>query len=119
MKSILFKRRVLPPHISLHRETRRRIKSYVLNEAHPSGGTKAQWFKNALGYTQKNMQDLAKQIKFDESKAIKTVLIPQGQKYNQVISITGANGKKIDVTFGFIKNTDGVVRMTTAIPAKK
>jgi hypothetical protein len=65
------------------------------------------------------MDALAKQINFDESKAIKTELIEQGQKYNQVINITGANGKKIDVTFGFIKNNDGVVRMTTAIPTKQ
>jgi WXG100 family type VII secretion target len=31
----------------------------------------------------------------------------------------GANGKTIDVTFAFIRNNDGVVRLVTAIPASK
>jgi RHS repeat-associated protein len=98
---------------------RKKLKDYVLNTSHPVGGSKAKWFKSALGFTQENMDDLAKQIKFDKSKAIKTELTEYGQKYNQVINITGANGKKIDVTFGFIENKDGVVRMTTAIPTKQ
>lgn len=30
-----------------------------------------------------------------------------------------ANGRRIDVTFAWIKNNDGVVRLVTSIPAKK
>jgi filamentous hemagglutinin len=44
---------------------------------------------------------------------------PHGTKYNQVINIIGANGKAIDVTFAWIRNNDGVVRLVTAIPAKR
>lgn len=40
-------------------------------------------------------------------------------KYNQVISITGANGRTIDVKFGWIRNNDGVMRLFTAIPTKR
>ena len=93
--------------------------TYLLDENHIQGGPKAKWFREALGFTRENMDDLAKQIIFDPSKAIKTADSPHGQKFNQVISIVGANGRKIDVNFGWIKNNDGVVRLTTAIPAKK
>ncbi len=65
------------------------------------------------------MDDLAKQIIFDPSKAIKTADSQHGQKFNQVISIVGANGRKIDVNFGWIKNDDGITRLTTAIPSKR
>lgn len=42
-----------------------------------------------------------------------------GMKYNQVISIAGANGRVIDVTFAWIRENDGVVRLVTAIPTSK
>lgn len=93
--------------------------TYLLDPNHIQGGPKAKWFKEALGFTRENMDDLAKQIVFDPAKAVKTAEIPQGQKFNQVITIVGANGKKIDVNFGWIQNNDGIVRLTTAIPAKK
>lgn len=65
------------------------------------------------------MDDLARQIVFDPAKAVQTAVTPNGVKYNQVISITGANGRQIDVTFAWIKNQDGVVRLVTSIPTKK
>ena len=92
---------------------------YLLDPKHADGGSKAKWFKQALGFTRENMNDLAKQIKFDPSKAIQTQKIQTGIKFNQVAEIQGANGKKIEVTFDWIKNNDGVVRLTTAIPTKK
>ena len=96
-----------------------KLDRYLLNTDHPIGKSKAKWFEQALGFNKSNLDDLAKQIKFDTKKAIKTVDTEYGTKYNQVISIKGANGKTIDVTFGWIKNNDGVVRLTTAIPTKK
>ncbi|MDQ3803073.1 MAG: hypothetical protein M3416_04370 [Acidobacteriota bacterium] len=48
-----------------------------------------------------------------------TAATPNGVKYNQVISITGANGRRIEVTFAWIRNNEGVVRLVTSIPAKK
>ena len=92
---------------------------YLLDLNHPFGGSKAKWFKQALGFTQDNLDDLAKQIHFDPSKAIQTGVTEYGTKYNQVIKIVGANGKKIDVTFAWIRNNDGVVRLVTSIPTPK
>lgn len=96
-----------------------KLYSYLLNPEHVDGGSKAKWFKEALGFTKENMDDLAKQIKFDPAKAIQTRVIPTGTQYNQTIEITGANGKKIEVLFGWIKNNDGVIRLVTPIPTKK
>ncbi|MEX0730117.1 MAG: DUF6883 domain-containing protein, partial [Aquisalimonadaceae bacterium] len=92
---------------------------YLLNPDHPVGGLKARWFESALGFTRNNADDLAKQIVFNERSAIQTAVTPHGTKYNQVISITGANGKIIDVNFGWIRNADGIVRLVTGIPTKK
>jgi RHS repeat-associated protein len=97
----------------------KKLDEYLLNKSHPTGGTKANWFEKALGFTKENMQDLAKQIKFEATTAVETQTTKYGTKYNQVIPITGANGKTIDVTFAWIKNKDNVVRLITAIPTKQ
>jgi len=43
-------------------------------------------------------------------------LTHHGQKCEQFIKITGSNGRVIEVQFLWIKNTDGVCRLVTAIP---
>ncbi|ROP60173.1 filamentous hemagglutinin [Enterobacter sp. BIGb0383] len=96
-----------------------KLANYLLAKDHPVGGSKAEWFDKALGFNKGNSSDLAKQIVFEPGKAVKTAETQHGVKYDQVISITGANGRTIDVKFGWIKNNDGVVRLVTAIPAKK
>jgi RHS repeat-associated protein len=97
-----------------------KLTRYLLNADHPVGGSKTKWFKEALGYTQSNMDDLAKQIVFDPTKAVQTGVTEYGTKFNQSISITGANGKVIDVTFAWMKSAeDDVVRLVTSIPTKK
>lgn len=97
-----------------------KLTRYLLNMDHPVGGSKAKWFKKALGYTQDNMDDLAKQIVFDPKKAVQTGVTQYGTKFNQTTSIKGANGKVIDVTFAWMKSAeDDVVRLVTAIPTKK
>ena len=97
----------------------RKLSQYLLNTEHETGGTKAQWFEQALGFTRSNMGDLAKQIVFDPNTAVETGVTQYGTQYNQVISIVGANGNTIDVTFAWIQNTDDVVRLVTAIPTKQ
>ena len=96
-----------------------KLNRYLLNPDHPQGGPKAKWFKEALGFDRENAADLAKQIQFDESKATVTGVTQHGTKYNQVITIQGANGKVIDVTFAWIKNQDGIVRLVTGIPTPR
>ena len=96
-----------------------KLTRYLLNVDHPIGGPKAKWFDSALGFNQGNAQQLANQIVFNEASAVQTAVIERGIKFNQVIPITGANGRVIDVTFGWIRNNDGVVRLTTGVPTKK
>jgi hypothetical protein len=97
-----------------------KLARYLLNMEHPVGGSKAKWFKKALGFTKDNMDDLAKQIVFDSNKAVQTGITEYGTKFNQTISINGANGKVIDVTFAWMKSVkDDIVRLVTAIPTKK
>jgi hypothetical protein len=98
---------------------REKLDKYLLNPDHPVGGPKAKWFEQALGFTRANSRDLERQIVFDQSRAVETGVTQYGTKYNEVIPITGANGKTIDVTFAFIRNNDGVVRLVTAIPNSK
>jgi predicted DNA-binding protein len=96
-----------------------KLYTYLLNPEHAEGGPKAKWFKEALGFTRDNMEDFAKQIKFDAAKAVKTGETQHGIKYNQVIEILGANGKNIEVKFAWIKNNDGIVRLVSAPPTKR
>ena len=97
---------------------RDKLARYLLNPKHPVGSSKAEWFRRALGFTQKNANDLAKQILFNPKTATQTTVTQHGTKFNQVIPITGANGKTIDVTFAWIRNNDGIVRLVTGIPTK-
>jgi hypothetical protein len=48
-----------------------KLNRYLLNPDHVSGDPKANWFKQALGFTRKNIADLAKQMVFDESGSSK------------------------------------------------
>ena len=96
-----------------------KLSGYLLNTSHPRGSSKAKWFEDALGFNMQNSSALAKQIVFDKNAAVFTEFTEHGVKFNQVINIKGANGRAIDVTFGWIRNNDGVVRLVTAIPSKR
>ncbi len=95
-----------------------KLEKYLLNPEHEIGKSKADWFKKALGFTKSNIDDLAEQIIFDQSKAVVTATTEFGTKFNQTIKIVGSNGKTIDVVFAWIKNNDGIIRLVTAIPTK-
>ncbi|WP_230939334.1 DUF6883 domain-containing protein [Burkholderia vietnamiensis] len=96
-----------------------KLSGYLLDPAHPQNQTKANWFSQALGFDQRNWQDLASQLYFDPATAVPTKTTQYGQTYEQVIPITGANGKTIDTSFVFMKDNSGTVRLVTGIPAKK
>src|SRR5262249_40407125 len=80
--------------------------TYLLDPDHPEGGDKAEWFRQALGFTGENADGLAKQIIFKREKAFETDRTKHGILYNQVIPITGANGRTIGVIFGWIERFD-------------
>jgi hypothetical protein len=92
---------------------------YLLDREHEVGGPKAEWFERALGLTRQNLPDLAKQIVFDPSRAWETGVSQFGTKYNEIISVTGANGKTIEILTGWIRGSDGIVKLVTAVPASK
>lgn len=54
---------------------------------------KAAWFKDNLGFTKYNADELAKQIIFNPSHAKLADIISDGRKYRQVIEICGSNGR--------------------------
>ena len=93
-----------------------KLQRYLLNPDHPEGGPKAKFFREALGYTRENAGDLGKQLVFDPAKAVQTEVTEFGTKYNQVINVVGTNGRTIPIKTAWIRNTDGVVRMVTAVP---
>jgi len=95
-----------------------KLENYLLNPNHPLGSSKARWFESALGYNKNNMAGLAKQIVFNETHAVQTGITQYGVKFNQIISIIGANGRVIDVNTAWIRNNDGIIRFITAIPTK-
>jgi hypothetical protein len=96
-----------------------KLSDYLLNPSHPQNQSKAIWFEQALGFKKSDWLQLASQITFDESKAIATTLTQYGQKFEQIITINGLNGKAIDVPFIFIKDNTGTVSFVTGIPVKK
>jgi RHS repeat-associated protein len=95
-----------------------KLNTYLLDPNHPRGKDMATWYEKALGFTQKNMGELAKQLVFNPKTAYVTNVTQYGTKYNQVISVTGANGKVIDVVAAWIELADGTIKLVTTVPAK-
>ena len=95
-----------------------KVYNYLLNPDHSKGGPKANWFEQALGFTRENASDLAKQLVFDESQAVRKGLNEHGMLFNQTIYVTGANGRTIPITTGWIIGPDSVPRLTTAFPKR-
>ena len=96
-----------------------KLATYLLNPKHPRGKEKAAWFAAALGFALDNLEELARQIVFDINRAVPTGATSFGRKYEQMISIVGANGRVIEVLFVWIANPDGVIRLVTAPPTTK
>jgi hypothetical protein len=98
-----------------------KLHRYVLDPEHPQNQGKGIWFQEALGFDKHKWEDLATQLYFDESKAVVTRTTPYGTRYEQVIPITGINGRTIEVPFVFQKDSTGQVTFITVprIPRRK
>ena len=102
-----------------------KLDKYLLNPEHinPWGRLtgKAAWFKDNLGFTRDNANDLARQIVFNQSQAMLTNIMNNGLIYRQLIEIRGANGRTKKIFFNWIKNPDGIVRLigTGRFPKRK
>ena len=83
---------------------------------------KAKTFKEALGYTKENYQDLIDNIQnnFKEDFMVLKNEDKFGKRYEYVMELTGANGRKANVCTGWIKENDSSEpRMTSAYVTKK
>lgn len=85
-----------------------KLVNYALNPTHPVGKEKARAFKSALGYTQENSEDLRQKILglFSEDKMVLKYEGEYGKQYEQIMKITGPNGKTASVLTAWIKEND-------------
>lgn len=83
---------------------------------------KARAFRDALGYTIDNYQELIENIQthFDESLMVLKAEDKFGKRYELVMNLTGANGKTAKVCTAWIKeNENAEPRLTSAYVTKK
>lgn len=99
---------------------REKFTEYALNPQ--KAPDKARAFKESLGYTLENCDELAQQIEreFSVDKCKEKGHNGYGMRYEQIMTLTGPNGKVARVCTGWIK-TDGESRMsmTSAYVTKK
>lgn len=83
---------------------------------------KARAFREALGYTKSNYQDLIYNIErnLDKKRMVFKENNGHGDIYEYVMCITGANGKTANVCTGWIvENGKEQIRLTTAYVTRK
>ena len=85
-----------------------KLVDYALNSNHPIGKEKAKAFKIALGYTKENSEELRKKILelFREDKMVLKREGDYGKQYEQIMKITGPNGKTANVLTAWIKESE-------------
>ena len=85
-----------------------KLVGYALNPDHPVGKEKARAFKAALGYTQENSEELREKILelFDEKNLVLKGEGEYGKQYEQIMKITGPNGKTANVLTAWIKENE-------------
>lgn len=81
---------------------------------------KARAFKEALGYTKENYQELINDIEqhLDKDKLIEKGDVGYGMRYEQIMKLTGPNGKEANVITAWIQEEDDV-RLTSAYITEK
>lgn len=97
----------------------RKFTQYALNpDKQPD---KARVFKEALGYDLSNYDKLIKDVKLNlkSDKFISKGSNNHGELFEQVLTLTGPNGKKAKVLTAWIKEIDKDKRRMTSIYVKK
>lgn len=94
-----------------------KLTEYALNFEHPTGKEKAKAFKEALGYTKESYTDLKTKIldSFDEKELVYKREDKYGKRYEQIMQITGPNGKTANVLTAWIKDNDNAEPRLTSI----
>nr|DAI69726.1 MAG TPA: minor capsid protein [Caudoviricetes sp.] len=98
-----------------------KLTEYALNFEHPIGKEKAKAFKEALGYTKESYTDLKTKIldSFDEKELVYKREDKYGKRYEQIMQITGPNGKTANVLTAWIKDNDNAEPRLTSIYVDK
>ena len=98
-----------------------KLTEYALNFEHPTGKEKAKAFKEALGYTKESYTDLKTKIldSFDEKVLVYKREDKYGKRYEQIMQITGPNGKTANVLTAWIKDNDNAEPRLTSIYVDK
>ena len=98
-----------------------KLTEYALNFEHPTGKEKAKAFKEALGYTKESYTDLKTKIldSFDEKELVYKREDQYGKRYEQIMQITGPNGKTANVLTAWIKDNDNAEPRLTSIYVDK
>ena len=98
-----------------------KLTEYALNFEHPTGKEKAKAFKEALGYTKESYTDLKTKIldSFDEKELVYKREDKYGKRYEQIMQITGPNGKTANVLTAWIKDNDNADPRLTSIYVDK
>lgn len=94
-----------------------KLLDYLLNPDHPKGGSKAFAFRNVLGYTKENAQDLASAFREGLNSWKATERKPQkhGRPYEVKMLLSGPTGRQATVKTGWIMdNGSDHPRLTSA-----
>ena len=93
-----------------------KLTDYLLNPDHPKGGSKAVAFRDVLGYTRENAQELAAALQagLGQWKATARAATKYGRPYEVRMLLTGPNGRQATVKTGWIIDADGKPRLTSA-----
>ena len=98
----------------------KKLLSYALNTEHEDGKNKAIVFESALGYNKDNADLLEKEIRrgLDTYKAVKKAETEYGEKYEVMMMVTGANGKRAPVATVWMVDEKSTRMVTTYVYTK-
>ena len=94
-----------------------KLVNYALDVTHNTGMHKAFVFESVLGYTTENAARLTENIKnnVDKFPAVHKGSNLYGEKYEVIMQLVGANGRKAEVVTGWIiDNGSDTPRLVTA-----
>jgi hypothetical protein len=109
------------PNAELATVTERKVTHYLLNSAHPAGGSKA-WFFLQFGFTAAEWQKLADALLrlVRENEVVETELTPHGRRYVVDGRLTSPDGTSLNVRSAwYIDVAGGAPRFVTAHPLPK
>ena len=109
------------PNVQSATVPERKVTHYLLNPAHPAGGSKA-WFFLRFGFTVADWQRLAEALlrHAQENEVVKTEQTPHGVRYVVDGPLTAPDGTRLNVrTAWFINPGSDAPRFVTAHPLPK